>query len=54
MPPWTPDTTYTRFLHENKITPVEKASILSWIAGGTLKGDTSLAPPPPYYSPYKF
>jgi hypothetical protein len=53
MPPWTPDTTYTRFIHENKILPSEKSAILSWIAGGAVKGDTTQAPLPPVYSQYK-
>ena len=53
MPPWPPDTTYTRFIHENKITPAEKSAILNWISGGAVKGDTTLAPAAPFYSPYK-
>lgn len=44
MPPWSADTTYTRFQHERIITSSEKQKILSWIAGGALKGDTTLAP----------
>jgi hypothetical protein len=50
MPPWPPDTTYHRYLNERLITPVEKAAILSWLSGGALKGDTTLAPPAPFYS----
>lgn len=53
MPAWTPDTNYTRFLHENLITSAEKTSILNWISGGALPGDTTLAPPAPNYSRYK-
>ena len=53
MPPWPPDTTYTRFLHERIITASEKNTILSWINGGALKGDTTQAPPAPSYSKYK-
>jgi hypothetical protein len=53
MPPWTPDTNYTRFIHENKIAPQEKTAILNWISAGAQKGDTSLAPTPPAYSQYK-
>lgn len=49
MPPWKADTTYSRFQHERIITLSEKQSILNWIAGGALKGDTSLAPAPPVY-----
>ncbi len=53
MPPWPPDTTYSRFLHENKITPSEKALIQQWVTQGAAKGDTTQAPPVPYYTPYK-
>jgi hypothetical protein len=50
MPPWPPDTTYHRYLNERLITVNEKTAILNWIAGGALKGDTTQAPPAPYYS----
>jgi hypothetical protein len=53
MPPWLPDTTYTRFFHERVITVAEKAAILDWIAKGAQKGDTTLAPPLPHYSKYQ-
>lgn len=53
MPPWPPDTTYTRFLHERIITTSEKNAILQWITDGVLKGDTTLAPPAPAYTKYK-
>ncbi len=53
MPPWKPDTTYTRFVHERTITVIEKNAILNWIAGGVLKGDTTLAPSPPVYTKYQ-
>ena len=53
MPPWTPDTTYTRFLHERHITANEKNAILNWIANGAIKGDTTLIPPPPVYTRYQ-
>lgn len=54
MPPWSPDTSYTRFLHERIITASEKTAILNWISGGTLAGDTTQAPAPPVYtSQYK-
>src|SRR5687767_8091303 len=41
MPPWPPDTLYSRFLHERIITQTEKNDILSWIASGALQGDTT-------------
>src|SRR3990172_9400751 len=56
MPPWPPDTSYTRLLHERIITAGEKADILSWISTGALMGDTTIAngcPPAPIYNTYK-
>ena len=52
MPPWSPDTTYTRFLHERVITTSEKNAILSWVASGAIQGDTTKAPPAPTYTKY--
>lgn len=49
MPPWPPDTTYTRFVHERVITLSEKNQILNWISTGATMGDTTLAPPTPLY-----
>ncbi|MEI6488035.1 MAG: T9SS type A sorting domain-containing protein [Bacteroidota bacterium] len=53
MPPWPPDTSYTRFEHEHIITTSEKNAIINWISNGGLAGDTTLAPPPPVYSPFQ-
>jgi len=56
MPPWPPDTTYSRFMHERIITTSEKNAILSWIASGSQMGDTTIAngcPPAPVYTKYK-
>lgn len=53
MPPWPPDTSYSRFLHERIITQTEKNDILSWIASGALKGDTTQAPVAPTYTKNK-
>lgn len=53
MPPWSPDTTYTRFAHERLISPAEKSAILNWISNGALAGDTTLAPTPPTYPQYQ-
>lgn len=50
MPPWKADTSYTRFQHERIITASEKQLIIDWVNGGTLKGDTTLAPPAPVYN----
>ncbi len=53
MPPWSPDTTYTRFLHERIISSGEKATIINWINQGCTKGDTTQAPAAPTYTKYK-
>jgi hypothetical protein len=53
MPPWMPDTTYTRFLHERVLTAGEKNAILNWISTGATQGDTTQAPPLPTYPPYQ-
>jgi hypothetical protein len=50
MPPWRADTLYSRFQHERIISSSEKTQILNWIAGGTLKGDTTQAPQAPVYN----
>ena len=53
MPPWLPDTTYTRFSHERILTAAEKDAIISWVDGGALPGDTTQAPPVPHYGKYQ-
>ncbi len=53
MPPWSPDTTYSRFAHERLITPAEKNAILNWIATGAAQGDTTLVPAQPVYPQYQ-
>jgi len=50
MPPWPPDTTYTRFVHERLISTQEKNDVINWINGGMLYVDTTLAPPAPVYT----
>lgn len=50
MPPWSPDTTYSRFTHERILPLSERNKILSWISAGAPMGDTTLAPPAPLYS----
>ena len=49
MPPWSPDTTYSRFAHERALNASQKAAILQWVADGALAGSLSLAPPPPTF-----
>lgn len=53
MPPWSPDSTYSHFLHERYISQADKTKILDWIAGGATAGDTTKAPPPPVYTKYQ-
>lgn len=54
MPPWSPDTTYSRFVNERLISSSERNDIISWVNSGALKGDTTLAPAAPVYtSQYK-
>ncbi|HEY6160045.1 MAG TPA: FlgD immunoglobulin-like domain containing protein [Bacteroidia bacterium] len=53
MPPWSPDTTYSRFLHERIITASEKNAILNWISNGAQMGDTTQAPVAPTYPQYQ-
>lgn len=50
MPPWSPDTSYSRFSHERAITQADKSAIISWVNSGALQGDTTLAPAAPVYT----
>lgn len=50
MPPWPPDTTYTRLAHERILSVAEIQTISSWVDNGALSGDLSSAPPPPEYT----
>ena len=50
MPPWSPDTSFSRFIGERIITQAEKNDIISWVNSGALAGDTTLAPPAPVYT----
>jgi len=53
MPPWPPDTTYTRFVHERTLSSTQKNAILQWINDGALPGNLSQVPPPPTYPKYQ-
>jgi hypothetical protein len=53
MPPWPPDTTYTRLVHERLISDNDRNAILTWIGHGFAAGDTTLAPPAPAYAQYQ-
>lgn len=50
MPPWPPDTSYTRFSHERTLAASEIQAIANWVNGGTPSGNLSQAPPQPVYS----
>jgi hypothetical protein len=50
MPPWPPDTGYSRLAHERSLTPQQINDIVSWVQNGTPLGDTMLAPARPVYN----
>ncbi len=50
MPPWPPDTTYSRFAYENILSFDEITKITDWIANGVPLGDTNLLPTLPNFS----
>jgi len=52
MPPWTPDTTYQRYVDERILTIQEKNDIINWINNSAPEGDPALTPPVPQYSQY--
>ncbi len=50
MPPWPPDTNYTRFRHERILSSQEISLIDDWVSNGAPEGDPNLAPTPPTYN----
>ena len=50
MPPWPPDTNYTRFRHERILSNQEITLIDDWVNNGAPEGDPNLAPTPPTYN----
>jgi hypothetical protein len=50
MPPWPPDTSYTRFCHERTLSQTEIQTIVDWANNGAPSGNLSSAPTPPTYS----
>ncbi len=50
MPPWPPDTAYTRFMHERVLSPGEIQTISDWVNNGTQQGNLANAPTPPVYT----
>ena len=50
MPPWPPDTNYSRFRHERVLSEQEINLINNWVNNGAIQGDSTLAPTPPNYA----
>src|SRR5665213_2847040 len=50
MPPWPPDTNYSRFCDERKISPAQIQTIHDWVTNGAQSGNLAAAPTPPTYS----
>ncbi|MEO5643059.1 MAG: T9SS type A sorting domain-containing protein [Bacteroidia bacterium] len=50
MPPWPPDTSYTRFCKERILSQAEIQTIVDWAGSGALPGNLSAAPTPPTYT----
>jgi hypothetical protein len=53
MPPWQPDTNYTRFLNEKIMSASEVSAILTWIMYGAPEGNPANKPPTPVFPKYK-
>lgn len=49
MPPWPPNNNYQSYAHDRSLSPVEKTTILDWIANGAPEGNPANTPPPPVY-----
>ena len=50
MPPWPPDTAYTRFSHERVLSAAEIQTISDWVDNGIQQGNMANAPTPPVYT----
>jgi len=50
MPPWPPDTTYQRYIHERVLTQTEINAIITWVNNGAPQVDSTLAPHPPVFN----
>lgn len=49
MPPWPPNNTYQQYSHDRALNSSEKSTILSWISGGALEGNSANTPPVPAF-----
>lgn len=50
MPPWPPDSSYSRFCNERILSTNEIQTIVDWANNGTPSGNLAQAPPQPVYS----
>jgi hypothetical protein len=50
MPPWPPDSSYSRFAHERLLPQQDIQTIVDWVNGGSPSGNLAQAPPTPVYS----
>ncbi|MDQ3111371.1 MAG: T9SS type A sorting domain-containing protein [Bacteroidota bacterium] len=50
MPPWPPDTSYTRYCNERTLSQAQIQTIVDWAANGAQPGNLSAAPTPPTYA----
>jgi hypothetical protein len=50
MPPWSPNSSYTHFNNERKLTTDEIGKIVSWVSGGAAEGERAKAPAVPLFN----
>ncbi len=50
MPPWPPDYNFQRYAHERILTQTEISTIVDWVNGGMISGDTTTVTAPVYSS----
>ena len=50
MPPWMPDTSYSHFLDERRLTEVEANTIKQWVTDGMPQGNAAAEPDLPLFS----
>jgi hypothetical protein len=50
MPPWKPDPNYRHFKDERILSDSDINTLSSWVNGGTLSGDLTIAPAPPVFN----
>jgi hypothetical protein len=50
MPPWPPDSKYSKFIHQRSLTDSQINVISQWVMNGAPEGDPKLAPPVPSFN----